>query len=470
MEPQNIRFGGGATETLLHPLVAVWLLIAIVLILAFPRKTAVVPFLLAVFTIPIGQVVVLGGLHFTVLRILILAGLTRCATFRGSSSGGRLSGGFNAVDRMVVFWTVSALVIFSLQWMDMQALIHNLGDFLDALGGYMVVRFLIPDGEAIRRTIKVLAMICFIQGAFMINEQISHVNVFSYIGGYGLTIRDGQIRSQGVIGALGAGVFAGVSIPLFLWLWTKGKSRMTACAGLAGATAMVITSHSSTSWMAFGGSLVGLGFWPLRRQMRFVRWGFVLTLVALHLVMHAPVWSLIARVDLTGSSSSYHRYYLVDNCIRHFSDWWLLGYRYYNEWGWDMWDTCNQFVDLALKGGLLTLVCYITILSRSFGAIGNARKQVNRNRAQEWLLWCLGADLFANVVASFGINYAAPLLMSLFPVLACISVATREAKQAAVLSVELPDQERFGFAPDGAGTNLPVNESREEARHSFFEA
>ena len=40
----------------------------------------------------------------------------------------------------------------------------------------------------------------------------------------------------------------------------------------------------------------------------------------LHLVMNGPVWSLIARVDLTGSSSSYHRYYLLDNCIRHFSD------------------------------------------------------------------------------------------------------------------------------------------------------
>ena len=183
MEPEHLRFGGGATETLLHPLVAVWMLIAIVLILALPRKKAITPFLLAVFTIPIGQVVVVGGLHFTVLRILILAGLARRASFRGSSSGGKFPGGFNAMDRVVVLWTVSALVILSLQWMEMQALIHNLGDFLDALGGYLVVRFLIPDGEAIRRTIKVLAVICVIQGACMINEQITHVNVFGYLGG-----------------------------------------------------------------------------------------------------------------------------------------------------------------------------------------------------------------------------------------------------------------------------------------------
>ena len=87
------------------------------------------------------------------------------------------------MDQVVVLWTLSALVILSLQWMDTQALIHNLGDFLDALGGYLVVRFLIPDGEAIRRTIKVLAVICVIQGVCMINEQITHVNVFGYLGG-----------------------------------------------------------------------------------------------------------------------------------------------------------------------------------------------------------------------------------------------------------------------------------------------
>ena len=70
MEPQHLRFGGGAAETMLHPLVAVWLLIAIVLMLTRPRQQALIVFLVSCFTIPVGQVVVLGSLHFTVLRIL----------------------------------------------------------------------------------------------------------------------------------------------------------------------------------------------------------------------------------------------------------------------------------------------------------------------------------------------------------------------------------------------------------------
>jgi hypothetical protein len=470
MEPERIRFGGGATETMLHPLVAVWMLIAIVLILALPRKAAITPFLLAVFTIPVGQVVVVGSLHFTVLRILILAALARRVSFGGSWSSSKFSGGFKAIDQIVVLWTISVLTIPSLQWMRMDSLIHNIGDFLDAVGGYLVVRFLITDSEAIRRTIKTLAAICAIQGAFMIYEQIAHLNVYGFLGGMPLavTIRDGKIRSSGVMGYIYAGVFAGVLIPLFLWLWTEGKSRMAACAGLAGATAMVITSNASTSWMAIGGSLVGLAFWRLRRQMRLVRWGFALTLVALHLVMHGPVWSLIARVDLTGSSSSYHRYYLLDNCIRHFSDWWLLGYKYYDTWGWSMWDLCNQFVVAALTGGLLTLVLYILIFKRSFGAIGTARKKVNGDHRREWFLWCLGSALFANVVASFGSNYPAQLMMGLFSLLACISVAAFEARRATMRSVEAPGPDQFAGASIAEEAYKSPGQITEESQHSFF--
>jgi len=212
--------------------------------------------------------------------------------------------------------------------------------------------------------------------------------------------------------------------------------------------------------MAIGGSLVALGFWPLRKRMRLVRWGFALILVALHLVMKAPVWALIARVDLTGSSSSDHRYHLVDSCIRHFGDWWLLGYKYYNLWGWDTWDLCNQFVAVAFTGGLVTLVFYIAIFKRSFGAIGAARKKANRDRRQEWLLWCLGSVLFAHVVAQFGINYAAQMLIGVFSLLACISVAAFEPRQATIRSVEAPGEEQFESDLSAAGACLSLAESR----------
>ena len=49
-----------------------------------------------------------------------------------------------------------------------------------------------------------------------------------------------------------------------------------------------------------------------------------------------------------------------------------------------------------------------------------------------------GFDLFANVVAHFGINYMAQLMMSFFPLLACISVATFEASRRRFEASEVP--------------------------------
>jgi hypothetical protein len=462
MEPAHWRFGGGAAETRLTPAVLVAMLVIIALIFLLPRKRVITPFLLACFTIPLGQEVVLGSLHFTVLRILIIAALIRRAISGGTSPDGKYPGGFNGVDRMVILWVVTIQTLITLQWMEMQSFIHNLGDFLDMFGGYLVVRYFIPDGETVRRAIKTLAVVCIIQGVCMLNEQITHVNVFGYIGGLGpgLTIRDGKIRSEGVLGCINAGAFAGALIPLFLGLWTDRKSRMLACAGLAGATTMVFTSNSSTSLLALAATALAIFFWPLRKQMRSVRWGLVLTLLALHLVMKAPVWALISRVDLTGSSSGYHRFWLVDNCIRNFWDWWLIGYKHYDQWGLNMFDLCNQFVVQAVCGGLLGLVAYIAIFSRSFGAIGKARKNVEGDRGREWFLWCLGSTLFSIVVAHFGINYPAMMEIGLFTFWTVISVAAFEAMQPVERAADVPAQVQFASARGAAGAYLPLGEAR----------
>jgi hypothetical protein len=331
---------------------------------------------------------------------------------------------------------VSAFVVVSLRWMDSQALIKFVGDFLDSFCGYLAIRYLIPDRATVRRTIKVLALICVIQGVCMVSEQSTHQNVFAFLGENQPTVRDGHVRSEGVMGTLFGGAFAGVSIPLFCWLWAEKGCKKEAAAGLVGATAMVMATHASTAWMGYGASLLGLCFWPLRKQMRFVRYGIVATLVGLHLVMHGPVWSLIEKIDLTGGSSSYHRYMLVDNCIRHFSDWWLLGYKNYGSWGFDMWDLCNQFVVAALTGGLITLILFIMIYSRSFGLIGKAVRQMKADPGRAWLLWCLGSDLFANVVASFGINYMIQLQIMLFVLIACTSIAVFKTEKAVVRTAD----------------------------------
>ena len=451
MEPEHIRFGGGASSTLLHPLVAVVLILSVVLILCLPRKYVIVPLLLSLFLIPRGQVIVVGGIHFTVAKILILTGLGRLIALVRSPAP---TGGLNSIDRLFALCAISYLTVFSLQWMDVQAFIKGLGDFLDAVGGYFVLRFFIRDREDIMRACRVFALIAMIMAGCMLNEQITHKNVFGFVGGELLTpqMRGNEVRSQAAFGVyITAGVFGASLLPLFTWLWKAGGSKMIAALSILAATVMTITSHSSTPMLAYVAGILGLCFWPFRERMRTFRWGLALLLVVLHLVMKAPVWALIGRIDLTGSSSGFHRYKLVDNCIRHFGDWWLLGVREYNTWGFDMWDLSNQYVAYALTGGLLSVALFIAIFCRSFGQLGTARKRVAGDRNHEWLLWCLGAALLTHVVAYFGIGNFDQLQFAWYALLAMICVAVSESMtSAATLAQEVPPNQSYVAADWGA--------------------
>ena len=413
------------------------MLLAIALILLLPRKYSFAPLLVGTFMIPLGQVVVLAGIHFTVLRILIIAGLVRRLW---APKAEEFKGGFNIIDRYTVLWTLAGFIVLSLQWMELQATIANLGDLLDRLGGFLALRFMIQDKGDLKRAVKLFAVICLIMGVCMLNEQITDLNVFGLVGGTWLhpPIREGQIRSTGAFGSyIDAGVFGALLIPLFIWLWSTGSSsRRAAAAGIVGAILMSLTSHTSTAPTSSAAGVFALCLWPLRERMRTIRQGIVVMLIGLHMVMKAPVWALINRVDITGSSSSYHRYNLVNNCIIHFSYWWLLGTKIYDTWGWDMWDLSDQYVACAFTGGLITLMLFIGILSRSFGGIGTARKLV-RGKKDEWLLWCLGSTVFAMIVSFLGCSFMAQMQMQLFAFLAMISAAMSDARQTAKAKVSI---------------------------------
>jgi len=435
MEPENIRFGGGSSVTVLHPLVAVAMILAIVLILFLPRRYVLVPAFLAIFLIPKGQQIVLVGIHLNVYRIIILAGLARFAMSKRSSG---LVGGFNFMDRVVTLWAITYFVANTLLYLQAQATIKNTGDLLDALGGYFVIRFLIRDREDVRRTIKVFAAIAIVNAAAMLNEQRTGANIFGLLGGVPAeTVRDGKIRSQGSFEVfITAGTFGATLVPLLVWLWSQARSKILSALGILASIVMSITCYASTTLVACAAGIGALCLWPMRKNMRLVRWGIIVMLIGLHLVMHGPVWSLLEHIDLTGSSSSYHRYMLVDNFIRHFSDWWLVGTKDNGSWGWEMWDASNQYVAYGFSGGLLTFVLFIVIISRAFGRVGTARKIVAGNRSEEWFLWCLGATLFSHVISFFGIGYFDQMEFAWFALLAMVSVAVFEARESEVPQVE----------------------------------
>lgn len=441
MEPENYRFGGGSSATLIHPLVGVAMVVVLILIFCRPRRQIIMPLLLAIFLIPKGQVLVLAGIHLNVYRIVLLAGLARWAMLRRSSEVRPL----NSIDRVFVLFALSNFVIFSLQYMQAQALIKSLGDLLDALAGYFVLRFLIQDRDDLRRAIKTFALIAIIMGVTMLNEQRTGVNVFGQLGGMLASpeVRNGKIRSQGAfLHSIPAGAYGATLIPLVIWLWTDAKARKVAFLGLLGASVMAVTCHSSTVLGCYAAGIFALCLWPIRKRMRIIRYGLVAAVIGLHLVMNGPVWSLLEHIDLTGSSESFHRYQLVDTFIKHFGDWWLLGTSQNGSWGWEMADTSNQYVTYGISGGLLTLVLFITIISRCYGSLGTTRKLVEGNRRDEWICWCLGSAMFAHLVVFIGIDYFDQSEFAWLALLVMISMTVSEARNHAFhRAIEAPAEQ-----------------------------
>src|SRR5580704_12578806 len=399
------------------------MLVVIVLTFLLPRKYLIVPLLLSTFLIPQGQQFFVGGVHLFALRIIVLGGLIRVLFSRRSPEEPLLAGGFKSVDKAFLLWVCLHALAFTLLYQQMGAVVNQVGYLWDGLGGYIILRFMVRDQEDVQRAIRCFAFLAIVLAICMVREQRTGQNIFGLLGGVSANseIREGRIRSQAVFQhSLLAGSFGATVIPLFVLLWKSGKSKFLAMTGAVGATVMVATASSSTPVMAWFAGLVAAFCWPLRKRMRILRWGAVALLLSLCLVMQAPIWFLIARVSVANGSSSYHRAMLVDQFVRHFSDWWLVGTNENQKWGFDMWDTSNRYVEEGETGGLAALICFVGLIYLNFSRIGTARKMLEKDRKHEWMLWLLGAAFFAHLVAFWGISYFDQTRVTWFALIAMI--------------------------------------------------
>jgi hypothetical protein len=426
--PANLVFGGGASGTVLHPLVLVAMILAVLAILLAPRKYIPIPFLGAIFLGSIGQQIYIGGFHFYVARILIMTGVLRLIIAKLTSKGPLFAGGFDIVDKLFVAWVFCrGMTNVVLNSGASGAIFYQASFMIDAIGAFLLLRYAIKDEEDILRVVKLFAVLTCIFAVTMLDEKFHNQNIFGYLGVLSIVpgTREGSIRATGAFAhPILAGVFGVALMPLFWWLWQSKKSKITGALGFCGSMGMMLMSSSSTPLLSFLAAVLAWFAWPFRNRMRVVRWGIVIALIALHLVMKAPVWFLIARVDLIAGNSGYHRAMLIDQCVRHFSDWWLIGTDAAGTWGWDLWDTSNQFVQEAESGGLITFVLFVLIISRSFRKIGTARKIIEGDLQQERYMWALAVTLFTNCVCFFGVSYFDHTKIMWFTFLAIVTAAT----------------------------------------------
>lgn len=395
-----------AGQTTVHPLGLLAVAVLGLCLLFLPRRWSVLPMLVMACFVSSAQRIVIASLDFDFLRIMVLFGAMRLILRKEYH-------GFvwKPLDTAMTLWTLSAMFLYVLREGSFSAVVNRLGFAFDVFGMYFLFRCLVRDWNDINTIIFGVILISIPTAVFFLIEHQTGRNLFSVFGGVKeiTWIRDGRLRCQGPYShPILAGCFWAALMPIIAVFWWKSKNaRFWAVCGIIASLMIVACCASSTPVMGVLAAMVGGLFFPLRRYMRPIRWGFLLLLVALHMMMKAPVWHLISRVSAVGGSTGYHRFKLINETIKNFGDWWLMGCSGQRIASWGIWaaDVTNQYILEGVRGGLLTLILFVAVIAFAFRDVGNLWRQQIKNSYKLAISWALGVSLFVHCVNFIGVSY-----------------------------------------------------------------
>jgi len=412
----------GEGATFISPVGLAFVIVVALLLLALPRRFVTLPLLASACFLSLGQHIVIGGLNFTMMRILLPFGWARLI-FKGELRGLQ----WNTLDKVVLAWITVRTINYALVWGTSSALINRLGYGYDILGYYFMFRCVLREPDDMARAVRYIALFVGPLALLMMNEKFAGHNLFAIVGAPAYSeIRAGVIRCQGPFGhSILAGTFGASVVPLFFGLRSyRQRGLFLTAIAVMGATAIAALSGSSGPMLAFGAGLVGLAFWPLHRKMRLVRWMIVAVLMVLQVVMSQPLWFILARATVFSGSTGWFRGFLIDVTIRHFADWWLIGSNAAATWHNYLMDVTNQYVAEGLGGGIVALVLFVAILVLGFRMVGRVARSEQLPENTRRFAWSLGAALLTHAVSFVSIAYFDQNMVLLYMLLAGIVATT----------------------------------------------
>jgi len=436
-------------QTTVSPLGAAILLPLLTAVLSMSRQSAVAAFIAAVCFISDGQRISIAGLDFTPIRILIAVGALRVLM---RSEYSQLK--WQTIDWLFVCYAVWGYVAYALQYeFELAALVRRAGEMYTYTGSYFLCRCWLRNSEDVIALGKVFAVLAIPSALFFTAELATGRNIFSIFGGVSewTNTRDGRLRCQGPFPhAILAGCFWAGTCPLIASLWWKGgTTRLIGVAGLAASMLIIVACASSTPILALAAMCGAAFLFPLRKQMRLIQITVLVGLVVIHFARAKPVWHLLGRVNVLGSSTGHHRYQLIDHAIQNFREWCLLGVKSTGHWGTQMFDVTNQYLLEGVRGGFLAMLLFIAILFVAFRKIGRA-VQTGRNRSAILQAWLVGAALFGHAATFFSVSYFGQV-----PVIFWLTVAAAVAAASGVSNCRPAVVRRFRVAYPAALAGIP---------------
>jgi hypothetical protein len=390
-------------------LAVLFLLAAVLAIWSLPRQWAPAPLLATACYMTLGQGIEVAGLSFPIIRLVLLAGVVR-AVVRGE----RPAGGWIGMDQLFLLWASWAVLSGLFHENPLGTLENRLGMAYNALCAYYLLRSFCQVEDDVYRTVRIIAWILLPVALEMVNEQITGLNLYSMFGGVPgeAVVRNGRIRSQGPFAhAILAGTVGAVTMPILVGLWQRHPA--TAKVGIIACGLIVLASASSGPLMSLAFGVFALFLWRYRYWTREIRIVAVIGYILLELVMKAPAYYLIARIDLAGGSTGWHRARLIESSIEHLHEWWAVGTDYTHHWmptgvPWNPnhTDITNHYLEQGVRGGLPLTLLFIMLLWCGFRYVGQSTCRLRAvDSRREFFTWAVGAGLLAHAATMVSVSY-----------------------------------------------------------------
>jgi hypothetical protein len=442
----------------MNGLAFIFLLLNAVAITMLPRRWALLPLLMGACYMTNAQNLTVGPFHFTVLRLLLLLGFVRAMARKE-----RLPGGLKGLDWIMLIWGAWLLCSSMFHNPFTDALVFRMGAVYNALGLYFLIRVFCQTEEDLIQLCKTTAFVLVPVALEMSFEKFSGHNLFSFFGGVPEMpqLREGTFRAQGPFGhSILAGTVGAMCAPLMIGIW-RNHTRV-AKIGFIACLAMVIASKSSGPLMSLMVGAFALGWWRWRHLTRQLKIASVVGYITIDLIAPRPAYyAVLCHVDLTGSSTGWHRAELIHQAYAHLGEWWFAGTDYTRHWmpygvstSPDQCDITNQYLFYGVWGGLPLMFLFIGALWTTFRYIGQVLRLRNEDSFEnQFLKWSLGAGLFSWTVTFISVAFFDQSMMFFFLYLAAIgsmhASALAQLHETAVAETEREDN--TGFSSRDAG-------------------
>jgi hypothetical protein len=401
---------------MIYPSTAIFTVILAILTFVLPKRYFIASLIIGVCFIPFDQRIIIVDLDFTPLRILVVFAALRMF-FRRE----QISIRWNLFDKMVFGWAICGTVVYIIQRADTGAVINRSGVLFDIIGLYWLFRQNLRSWENVRFVVKVLSISALISALLVIVERVTQYNPFILFGTVATGFHRGRYRCRGSFEhAIILGLFWANLVPIFVgYAMANGSKRFYWWTVTAACILIVFATGSSTPITTLFWILLLLSLFRYRHYGRQMAFGFLGTILALHIVMSKPVWHLISRIRIISGSTGWYRYHLIDQAIKHFGEWALLGTRSTAHWG--LVDITNNYIRQGINGGFVTLLILIIILVMAVKTCGRY-SLLNLSRGKQWLGWAFCVSVLGHAMSFFGVSYFGKIPMLLYLTFAIVGM------------------------------------------------